>query len=364
MRLAAAAVAAAASVLALGAGAACARVSRTAAADPAALACRQTVPDQSAPVVWIGPHDTRDRDALSDWCDTLGPVVYDATPRSVRDRPIDWIAIVSWNTHVGAGDLDRVIESVRSGSFTSGERPDAVVLLLQEMYRHSDSVPPRRFDSARSVIPSRIANALHSRHEHDAWQFARERGFAVLYAPSMRNGLLADDPEDRGNAIVSTLPLSSPAVIELPLEHQRRAVAVATVSGRTSRGAAWSLRLADVHLDTALALTRGGPLTARRRQVDALISALTHELPFTESTVVAGDFNTWLGDREPAIRALRAAYPQASTVRDGSTWSGPLGLHSTLDHVFAAGTLRSVRVQRLPDRFGSDHYPLLAVVTF
>src|SRR2546423_3874977 len=247
------AVAAAASVLALGAEGACARVSRTAAAERAALTCRQAIPDQRASVVWIGPDDRRDRDALSKWCATLGPVVYEPTPRSEREHPIDRLAIVSWNTHVGAGDLDRVIAAVRGGSFTGGERLDDVVLLLQEMYRHGDAVPGG--SALRSVIPSRIADAMHSRHEHDAWQFAHERGFAVLYAPSMRNGLLADDPEDRGNAILSTLPLSSPAVIELPLEHQRRVVAVATITGRTSRDSAWRIRLADVHLDTALALT-------------------------------------------------------------------------------------------------------------
>jgi endonuclease/exonuclease/phosphatase family metal-dependent hydrolase len=337
-------------------------MSRTAAADPAALTCRQTIPHLDTAVSWIAPSDQHQRDALASWCQTLGPVVFEPSPRDVREDPIDRLAVVTWNTHVGAGDLDRVLGAVRSGSFTGGLRPDAVVLLLQEMYRHGEDVPAH--PAMRSVIPGRIIDAAHAQHAHDAWEFARERGLAVLYAPSMRNGLLPEDPEDRGNAIVSTVPLAAPAVIELPLERQRRAVAVAQVDGRTSDGRAWQLRVADVHLDTALAVTRGGPLGARRRQAVALVTALTRELRFTGPTIVAGDFNTWMGDREPAIQEMRAAFPLAPGIAERATWRGPLGLHSKLDYVFAAGPLRSIRVQRLPDRFGSDHYPLIAVVSF
>jgi len=46
------------------------------------------------------------------------------------------------------------------------------------------------------------------------------------------------------------------------------------------------------------------------------------------------------------------------------TWKGPLGLHATLDHIFVRGPVSPLRVMRLPDRFGSDHYPLLTVVHF
>jgi endonuclease/exonuclease/phosphatase family metal-dependent hydrolase len=183
----------------------------------------------------------------------------------------------------------------------------------------------------------------------------------------MRNGLVPDDPEDRGNAILSTIPLSDPAVIELPFERQRRVAAVATIGGTTSAGGSWRLRLANVHLDTALALTRGGPLRARRRQVEALIRELSDAAsgaPDTrEGLLVAGDFNAWLGEREPAIDALRRAFPDAPPAK-GPTWIGPFGLRATLDYVFARGELRGIQVQRLPHRFGSDHFPLLTVVDF
>jgi hypothetical protein len=99
----------------------------------------------------------------------------------------------------------------------------------------------------------------------DVQRFADE-GFAVLYAPSMRNGEgdARDEhgaAEDRGNAIVSTLPLEDPRVIELPLERQRRVAAAATVAGQSVRSR-WQLEIVDVHLDTSLALFHGGPFAA------------------------------------------------------------------------------------------------------
>ena len=101
-----------------------------------------------------------------------------------------------------------------------------------------------------------------------------DQGLAVFYAPSMRNGEHDGIAEDRGNAIVSTLSLEEPRLIELPLERQRRVVLIATTSGRTGKGQSWHLGLVDVHLDTTLALFHGGPFEARRRQAAAVIEAL------------------------------------------------------------------------------------------
>jgi len=292
----------------------------------------------------------------------VGPVLYEPQPHAVHAATIDRLAIVSWNTHVGGGDLDALVDAVQRGDFTRGERVDAVVLVLQEMYRHGDEVPGRA--TIPSAVPRRIVNPLHAEHARDVRRVAHDRGFAVLYAPSMRNGAAVDDPEDRGNAIFSNLPLSEPAAIELPIEHQRRVVAVATVGGRTSEGADWRLRLANVHLDTALAPWHGGPMAARERQANALVTALTQSLSFDGPTILAGDFNTLFGDGEPAIRVLRAAFPDAPPARGGATWSGALLLRARLDYVFAKGDADRMEVQRLPSRFGSDHYPLLSVIRF
>jgi endonuclease/exonuclease/phosphatase family metal-dependent hydrolase len=180
----------------------------------------------------------------------------------------------------------------------------------------------------------------------------------------MRNGALASDPEDRGNAILSTLPLSDPAAIELPMEHQRRVVTIAIVSGETTTGHPWRLRLVNVHLDTALALFHGGPSSARERQARALIATLERLSPFDGPTLLAGDFNTMLGEGEPAVQLLRAAFPDAPGTDAHPTWHGPIGLSEKLDYVFATGVTGGIDVQRLPSRYGSDHYPLLSVIRF
>ena len=56
----------------------------------------------------------------------------------------------------------------------------------------------------------------------DVVAFAREAGLSLFYLPSMRNGLGAEDgKEDRGNAILSTLPLTELRALELPFVRQR-----------------------------------------------------------------------------------------------------------------------------------------------
>ncbi len=328
--------------------------------DPRSLACRRITPDPDQAVSWIAPEADRDRIRLAEWCAAVGPVLYEPLPASgsgAGAHPLDRLAIVSWNMHVGAGNLDDVVARVRAGAFTGGEGFEHVVLLLQETYRSGEGVPGE--PTLHAAIPGRIAEGQHRTHERDIGRAARTSGMAVFYAPSMRNGFVREDPEDRGNAILSTLPLSDPAVIELPFERQRRVALAASIGGQTSAGRTWRLRLANVHLDTALAMTRGGPFRARARQAEGLIRALSGSFG---PVLVAGDFNTWLGEREPAIGALRRAYPDAAPVLR-PTWIGPLGTRATLDYLFARGEL-SLHVQRLAGRFGSDHFPLLAIVRF
>jgi endonuclease/exonuclease/phosphatase family metal-dependent hydrolase len=179
----------------------------------------------------------------------------------------------------------------------------------------------------------------------------------------MRNGRTPSaNAEDRGNAILSTFPLDQVVAIELPFERQRRVAIAATIRSRTGGGTEWSLTLADAHLDTAFAAARGGPIAARRRQADALIDALDIAAP-SSTTVVAGDFNTWLGGGETAIRHLRRAFPDAKVPRPQATWSaGVVG--AMMDFVFARTGGREIDVRRLPERLGSDHYPLLAELQF
>ena len=324
-------------------------------ADGTIHSCRQIVPTDAI-VRWVEPEARQDRDALARWCDTIGPILVQPLAVQPPAAPIDRLAIVSWNVHVGSGDIADVVARLRRGEFTAGTPVDHFVLLLQEAYRRDAAVPslvPRGFPA-----PGRIAAAVG--RKPDIANIAKALGLSLFYVPAMRNGVAAIDAEDRGNALLSTLDLHDLVVVELPMERQRRTAAVAVVQGRRRDGSTWLLRVANVHLDTALAILRGGPFAARQRQALALIEAL--RTPEDLPTVLAGDFNTWWGATEPALNILRSAFPETPRTPNLKTWSGPLGIHAQLDYIFIRGPLKDVRVQRLPSRFGSDHYPLLAVL--
>ena len=79
-------------------------------------------------------------------------------------------------------------------------------------------------------------------------------------------------------------------------------------------------------------------------------------------TIVAGDFNSCLGVREPAVQDLRRAFAQTPPPSRAATWYGPMGARFLLDHVFARNLRNDITVRRLPDRYGSDHHPLLTFV--
>jgi endonuclease/exonuclease/phosphatase family metal-dependent hydrolase len=294
---------------------------------------------------------------LARWCDTIGPVLLQPLASQPPAPVIDRLAVMTWNVHVGSGDVAGVVRRLRAGEFTGGEPIEHFVLLLQEAYRRDTAVPaqiPRGFPA-----PDRVAARIG--RGPDIGHAASDLGVALFYVPSMRNGIASVDPEDRGNAILSTLDLHDPVVIELPIENQRRTAVVATVQAETRDGSSWVLRVANVHLDTALAITRGGPFAARRRQAHALIDSLRG--PAALPTLLAGDFNTWRGPTEPALNILRSAFPETPRTESLETWRGPLGLHAQLDYMFMRGPRAHMLVQRLPSRFGSDHYPLLAIVS-
>ena len=101
----------------------------------------------------------------------------------------------------------------------------------------------------RSVSPSPVHSVDRPRIRLIATsRTSRAPGSDRVYVPSMRNGGLTSK-QDRGNAILSSLPLDELSAIELPFERQRRVAIAATVAGHTRAGTPWSLRVASVHLD-------------------------------------------------------------------------------------------------------------------
>lgn len=265
---------------------------------------------------------------------------------------LDDFITLSWNAHLAEGQLPDLIAELRAGALTNGRPVKHFALLVQELYRRGEQVPP--FGAG-----NRSAFAITARDPEsaDVEDHAAALGLSLLYVPSMRNG--AGLREDRGNAIISTEPLHHAMAIELPLARQRRVAIGASVSVRTASGTE-RLELINAHLE---------PLSAphtlwvfknpRGRQVRAILDLL--DAPrFTSDevagVVLGGDFNTVLrGDREDGYRHARAW--SRSLRREDRRRTHMMG---RLDYLFFrldAGW--SASTERLDRRFGSDHHPVI-----
>ena len=279
------------------------------------------------------------------------PVLVSA-PSPAALPALDEVVTVSWNAHLADGELGNLITALRAGSLTGGRPVKHFVLLVQELYRRGDAVPA--FDSrdrSAFAILARDPDAL------DIDDHAAALGLSVFYVPSMRNG--PELREDRGNAIISTEPLLDPFALELPLARQRRVALGAAIQIQTADGPR-RLELLDAHLEPL-----SSPKTLwvfknpRAGQVRAILNVLDsprYTADQVAGVVMGGDFNTVRsGAGEPAYRLARA-------------WSSSLATEDTrithmmgrLDYLFFR--LRdgwSASTERLDEKFGSDHYPVM-----
>jgi endonuclease/exonuclease/phosphatase family metal-dependent hydrolase len=312
------------------------------------------------PTRWVLA-EASDRDVLAAWCENVGPPVLTA-PADTTPPAIDSLLVVTWNVRVGGGDLLALVEDLRAGRLT-GAPADHFVLLLQEAHRAGPAVPVAA--NGRGLA-RRIAPGPPAGERLDVVEVARRLELGLFYVPSMRNGASPDEPpEDRGNAILSTLPLADPHAIELPFEVQRRVAAVARVAGVTSDGQPWTLRVATAHLDhrspwTRILDTFGA---GRARQARGLMRALAPDRP----TILGADLNTWApGPLERALPVLEQHFSETPRDQRLPTHTAarvlPIG---RLDHLlFRLGDRQHARVRRIDHRYGSDHYPLLGWVRF
>jgi endonuclease/exonuclease/phosphatase family metal-dependent hydrolase len=228
------------------------------------------------------------------------------------------LAVITWNLHRGAGDLQRLIADLADGRLTP-TTPRDYVLLLQEVVVDVPSDPAR---------------------------IARERQLAILHEP-----VNATAARGIGNAILSTRPFTNTRIIALPRVRQPRLAVAATMSV-----AGVELFVVNAHLENRVSLWRGllfsdGP---RGRQAEALLAQ------FPEGPGIAGgDLNTWLGPAEPAWKAFAERFPDTPSEPLKPTVSNRL----VLDHLFfdlPDGWQADRRV--LPDSYGSDHLPVLGVI--
>ena len=340
------------------------------------------------PVTWTCAAPRRDLPALRRWRCAVGPVrVADAAPDSL---PPDHAArrsltVAVWNANVGGGAIQAFWDRVARG------RDGAVgptVALLQEVFETAPGIPsptavaaspapasapttpaapptPGSVPTPASSGPTpawswaeRIAPAPSGEPRTDIASFARKAGLSLVYVPSMRNGDPAHDPpEDRGNAIVANIPLSSPRAVELPFERQRRVAVMANV---TLAGA--TIALCSVHLDNRAPWRRAWRTlgAARRRQMSGLLDVFPEDAA-ADAHVLGGDLNTWVGGRrEGAYRLARARFPLPTRPDVRPTHHFEIGgwlRHS--DHLmFRLPPGWHGEYRRLDDTFGSDHYPL------
>lgn len=304
----------------------------------------------TAGVQWLRVSSTREWPSLDRWCAGVGPPVR-VDAKGASDVLTGPFAVISWNTHVGAGDLNELIADLRAGKLTS--RPvTGFVLLLQEAYRAGDAVP--------SLAPVEWASAIlgtGSRSPRvEAGAAAERLGLSSIYVPSMRNGRPGTTAEDRGNAILTTARLADVSAIELPLERQRRVALAATVMVKAGDAPATPLRLVTTHF-TNMVMHRLWVLSesGRRRQARALAQTLPADGPM----ILGGDLNTWFGYRDAAYRELAARLPSPAAVDDRRATFGPM----RLDHLmFRLPDGWRAELRRADSKYGSDHYPLVAVI--
>jgi endonuclease/exonuclease/phosphatase family metal-dependent hydrolase len=221
--------------------------------------------------------------------------------------------------HAGAGDLPRLVDDLASGRLAGVPVRD-YVLLLQESIEGGP---------------------------HDLQAFARPRNLSTFFSPVRRSPSRVS-----GNAIVSTRPLTMPSVIALPRERQPRAAVTASIAVAGRR-----LVVVNAHFENRVTWWRGGLLSdsARGRQADALLRVIAPGAP----AIVGGDFNTWLGAREPAWQKLAARFPDTPGPPFEPTFRDRL----VLDHLFFDlpddWTARRIVAR---ETYGSDHRPVVGLI--
>jgi len=308
-------------------------------------------------LTWSGPAETGDIEQNNVWCRTVGRPVFRALPplRLEEANRVDSVAVLTWNINLGGGDVVAFLaEELRltcdPDEPAIRELPFHFVILLQEVFRVSATLPQV---PPGPTIPWRIDAEPPPGGLRDIVEVAERCGLALLYVPSARNGPSEPgrQPEDKGAAILSTLPLTDFAAIELPFEAIRKVAVVATIRGPAGE----RIRVASVHLTLSATLARtltSGNAT-RLRQAMGLVEAL--ESTESSITIVGGDFNTWSAS-EATLKRLALHFPD-SPAWDGRPTRGPFPTDHILFRTVEGSGIELVEgsYRRFEATYGSDH---------
>ncbi len=294
---------------------------------------------------------------LAAWRSAVGtPVAWDPPAPREPDSESTAVLVLAWNLWIGRGRLHDVVAQLREAHGLP------LIVLAQEAFRSDETIPRGATAYAASDFSQRAFP------EVDVAALARDLGLHLRYVPSMRNGA---HRSDRGNTILSTVPLEDTHAWELPFSYQRRVALAATV--RVGDGPA--IRMCSAHLDP-----RGGSardllgVLGRGAQAEAVLEQLdAARLP----VVLGADLNLARGRRERAYRVFIE-----SGFRHGVPERAPAWPHTyhrmprlLLDWVLVrdpGGAIAELNIERLDEEkhdrgpyvFGSDHHPLLARLTF
>ncbi len=325
---------------------------------------------QGPEVTWYGHTSREDQRTHSAWCEAVGPPAIVEQPHpSLLSPPGDTLSFVAWNVWMGGGELVEFLDA-ELGLVCTADGPvlrpefEPFVLLLQEVFRRSTLVPQVPEDAP---VPWKIEPTSRGPEALDILGVAEACGLALAYVPSARNGTDSDGSrgEDKGNAILSTLPLRSVLAVELPFEAGRK-VAVGAELQVPRAGAPTSLVAVSVHLDLASTLFRTlktGNRT-RERQAEGLLEALEARGWSIGPSVVGGDFNTW-SSRDASLKVMNRSHPDSPPLTTQTT-RGPF----PADHLFFRAD-REGRFNFVPasyrvfaDSYGSDHQPRVFRIAF
>jgi endonuclease/exonuclease/phosphatase family metal-dependent hydrolase len=250
-----------------------------------------------------------------------------------------------------------VVTRIRNGDFAPlGAEPGLpLVVLVQEAYRSDSSIPTLQEGRVGRVLVAGLGQ------QQDVVHAAHALGMNLRYAPSMRNG---PTQSDRGNAILSTLPLHTAHAIELPLVLQRRVAVTSVVLLGTRR-----IQLISAHLDP-----RGPPghkwlgAAGRAHQAQHLLDAVKDD-----TAIMGADLNLGRGRYEPAWRLLLEAGFTFGVPASAPAWRHTFHAlpRLVLDYILVrdrSGLFVAAKIHRLDEHpddrgarvFGSDHHPLLA----
>jgi endonuclease/exonuclease/phosphatase family metal-dependent hydrolase len=312
-------------------------------------------------ITWVRPSSADERPPES-WCAAVGPALVTGggdAASGTAPSSLDEVVVITWNVRAGAGDLLSFVRDLRGGVLT-GTPVQSFVILVQEAYRAGPEVPP---DQTAGGLTAPIHVRPPTGERMDIGQVARRAGLYGFYTPSMPNGASrVGISEDRGNAILSTFPLTDLHAIELPYEASRRVAVTGTIAGQATDGRTWRLRLASGHLDTRSRASRflDSFGRGRARQAQGLASSLDGD-----AVVLGADLNTWSAPfLEGALEVLYPRFPETPPAA-GPTFTAAGVIPRRLDHLLVrlpGG--RAEQVVRIPNRYGSDHDPLLTVVRF